>query len=74
MVDQDMMDVDTQQADPNGYYPQTDGYGDESAAAYGGEQQQQHHHQQNVVYDDGYGGMDLDDMPVTQEDAWAVIR
>ncbi len=41
----------------------------------------------NAVYTDGYGGydayggaegeegvMDLDDMPVTQEDAWAVIR
>lgn len=41
----------------------------------------------NAAYADGYGGydayggveggegmMDLDDMPVTQEDAWAVIR
>jgi hypothetical protein len=60
-----MMDVDHHQQfyeGQDGSYPASDGMYDDPYA-----QQQAH-----AVYDDEM--MNLDDMPVTQEDAWAVIR
>ena len=70
MADQMMEDVDASQ----GYTDGMGGYGDESADpattlddAYGDESQQ-------LQYtDNDQDMMDLDSMPVTQEDAWAVI-
>lgn len=56
-----------------GYGDPADGYAiDGAAEGYGAEGG---YDQSNGYHEGGEGGMmDMDDMPVTQEDAWAVIR